>query len=492
MIQKTGESKTKSKILLALAVVVTGLFLADAAMAARPIGGEGKWGAKKGRRCIKCHKKTSEGLYRQWREGVHGQNGVNCFDCHRAEEGDPDAIEHKGAIISIIVSPKDCSKCHPVEHEQTRGTRHANAADFANSLDNFLGLEIGEEAIVDAGCNNCHGSVVKVNGDGTLDPNTWPNTGVGRVNPDGSRGSCTACHSRHRFSKAQAREPQTCGKCHIGPDNPQMEVYRESKHGILYEANKERLNMTNNRWEAGEDYIDAPTCTTCHMGEASGVQSTHDVGLRLSWNLRSPVSHKINLVRFESGYAENWPDSRSIPAEGDKVKDLRGREQVVKEVVEADTKRETMQQICTQCHGDPFVASFYKQFDAVVNLYNAKFGEPARNIMKSLYDSGILTPKPFDEKIEWIYYEIWHREGRRLRHGASMMGPDYVWSKGMYDLARKFYTEFLPEVEAVANEDLLKSLKAKYVKQSHSWLKKEMTKKEQDQINNFYKERYGE
>ncbi len=26
---------------------------------------------------------------------------------------------------------------------------------------------------------------------------TWPNTGIGRLNLDGSRGSCSACHSRH-------------------------------------------------------------------------------------------------------------------------------------------------------------------------------------------------------------------------------------------------------------------------------------------------------
>jgi len=37
---------------------------------------------------------------------------------------------------------------------------------------------------------------------GKFDPATWPNTGIGRVNPDGSAGSCSACHTRHRFSKA--------------------------------------------------------------------------------------------------------------------------------------------------------------------------------------------------------------------------------------------------------------------------------------------------
>src|SRR5215467_9382946 len=79
-------------------------------------------------------------------------------------------------------------------------------------------------------------------------------------------GSCSACHTRHRFSIAQARQPAACGKCHLGPDHPQMEVYTESKHGILWEANKERLNLDCKSWKPGIDYTAAPSCSSCHMG----------------------------------------------------------------------------------------------------------------------------------------------------------------------------------------------------------------------------------
>ncbi len=48
----------------------------------------------------------------------------------------------------------------------------------------------------------------------------WPSQGVGRVNPDGSLGSCSACHSRHGFSIEVARKPYACSKCHKGPDVP--------------------------------------------------------------------------------------------------------------------------------------------------------------------------------------------------------------------------------------------------------------------------------
>lgn len=34
---------------------------------------------------------------------------------------------------------------------------------------------------------------------------------MGRLNPDGSAGACTACHQRHAFSVAQVRRPENCG-----------------------------------------------------------------------------------------------------------------------------------------------------------------------------------------------------------------------------------------------------------------------------------------
>ncbi|MBF0562100.1 MAG: hydroxylamine oxidoreductase, partial [Alphaproteobacteria bacterium] len=65
-------------------------------------------------------------------------------------------------------------------------------------------------------CVKCHGSKVKILPSGMIDPATWPNSGIGRVNPDGSVGTCTACHQQHDFSLAQVRRPETCGRCHQG------------------------------------------------------------------------------------------------------------------------------------------------------------------------------------------------------------------------------------------------------------------------------------
>ncbi len=49
------------------------------------------------------------------------------------------------------------------------------------------------------------------------------------------------------------------------------------------------------------------------------------------------------------------------------------------------------------------------------------------------------NPASFSNKIEWTYWEFWHHEGRRARHGAAMMGPDYTWWHGFYEIAQHFY-----------------------------------------------------
>ncbi len=83
-------------------------------------------------------------------------------------------------------------------------------------------------------CLECHGSlvvpykvetkVIKGYPVTRVDYWGWPNNGAGRIDPDGSLGTCTACHPRHAFSVEQAREPWTCGQCHLGYDHPHIEI----------------------------------------------------------------------------------------------------------------------------------------------------------------------------------------------------------------------------------------------------------------------------
>ncbi|MFQ6609418.1 MAG: hydroxylamine oxidoreductase, partial [Fidelibacterota bacterium] len=60
----------------------------------------------------------------------------------------------------------------------------------------------------------------------------------------------------------------------------------------------------------------------------------------------------------------------------------------------------------------------------------------------------------FSDGIDFTWFELWHHEGRRARHAASMMAPDYTHWHGTYDLAKNFYSEFIPEIEEIIEKGL--------------------------------------
>ena len=469
-----------------------------AAEAARPGGVQGvDWGKAKGQECVDCHMTENPGLYWEWNHSQHGQNGVNCLDCHEAQEGDVDAFRHEEALISIIVTPKDCSKCHATEFEEMDGSHHAKGGQILASLDNLLGEVVGGPEAVNAGCRQCHGAVLEFETEGKNrgrpKPGTWPNTGIGRINPDGSSGSCTACHGRHRFSRAQARTPDTCGKCHVGPDHPQIEVYNESKHGIIYRAKIDEMNLDSDKWVAGVDYSAAPTCATCHMSAGPDEPKTHNVGERISWTLRPPISKKINLIKLENGDEFDVVEGKEIPKVGDEAKGSK-----VVEVLTWEDRRAKMENICYGCHATSVVVGHYAQFDGVVDLYNEKFAKPIAAAMGELKDKGYITSAPFDDKIEWTWWEIWHHEGRRARHGASMNGPDYTWWHGIYDVAKHTYFKWIPELKEVVhkkdgNEQFATALLDKYFRpiDGHSWYFEGMSKEAIDKVRSGFEARYG-
>jgi hypothetical protein len=416
-------------------------------------------------KCLVCHTQKTPGIVAQWRSSKHAREAVGCWECHSATAAEPGAFEHQGATITTVITPNACAGCHGEIVAENQRSHHAEAAKFIGSLDNVLGEVVEGRLAAVNGCWQCHGSTVAIlkNPDGSvrrnavgapmLDPATWPNTGIGRVNLDGSRGACTACHSRHAFSKAMARQPEVCGKCHLGPDHPQAEIYDESKHGIAYRTQKDQMHLDAEKWVVGLNYTAAPTCSTCHMSATPGQPLTHDVGARISWTLRPVISKKL----------ENW-----------------------------EAKRAAMKDVCGRCHAPAFVDVFYKSFDDTIDLWNTKFAQPAQNILNSLREAGKLTPTPFDEEIEWTFYRLWHHEGRRARMGASMQGPDFVQWHGFFEAAENFYTKFLPQAREAAKGDpkVLAVIQAVEDDRQHAW-RKGLSPEERKKIDEFYKERYG-
>ena len=468
---KCAESSVGRSALRDAAGLVLLLFACATAFGAKVGLDPSNWGHAEGEGCVSCHEKASPGLTRQWQVSAHKTAGVNCMDCHQADAAEPDAIEHEGQVIATIVSPKDCGRCHETEYQEQAGSVHAEAYAIIADRVPALAHNMTGAAMQAAGCDQCHGSVVKVRGDGTLDPATWPNSGIGRVNPDGSKGSCSSCHGRHAFSKAQAREPDACVRCHSGPDSPDKEIFEASKHGMIYAAEREQMNLDADTWVAGQDYTAAPTCVTCHMGAAGKIPSTHDVGMRNAWSLNTPVSRQQYLVVLEDGSKLELPAGEKPPKRGSEIAKADGSIGKVKVVAPPERRRQIMSMVCLECHSKTFTEGFMTQFDNVVELYNAKFGEPAEAIMAGLYEQGLLTPLPFDEPLEFTYWELWHDEGARARHGASMGSPNHAWWEGMYLVGRNFYSRFLPEARAVAGDQAARLVDALLADADHhGWL----------------------
>jgi hypothetical protein len=376
--------------------------------------------------CLACHGEGGEipGVYGDWNSSVHATENVTCIDCHEAQTTDPDAISHNGYTISPVVSPLDCAKCHVQQVEEFNQSLHSLGALYYEDLFkkeklNFLESQIeggyiirNDEELIHAatmrGCQSCHGT--NMTGKKAEDFDVWPNNGIGRINPDGSKGSCSACHTRHSFSIAEARHPETCGQCHMGPDHPQIEMYMESKHGNIYSAEGDSWNWSKKNWTAGVDYR-APTCAGCHMSGIPGnpdVPTTHDVSARLSWELESEVSRRT----------DNTANALGVP---------------ISDGSTWQTKQGRMKAVCNQCHSTTWVDNYYEQADVAVELHDKQYAE-AKEFVTALYEEGLLTTQAFDEPIEFKIYEMWHHEGRRARMGAFMMAPDYVQWHGFYDM----------------------------------------------------------
>lgn len=439
--------------------------------------------------CVECHRQSSPGIIDHWQGSTHARTGVGCVECHLADKADIDAFDHYGATIATIVTPRDCSRCHRTEYEEFVNSHHARAGNILASLDNFLAetvegsrapfdphsptpgmtvTKVNGMASANIGCQQCHGSKVALEAvDGSLitvdqlkpdaqgkpqdttwltqvkrdrenrpvlHSSSWPNTGIGRLNLDGSLGSCSACHSRHDFSPRRARQPENCAKCHLGPDHPQKEVYEESKHGVAFRDLKDHMNLDAREWVLGKDYTQAPTCASCHMSGhlRNNGKVTHDPGERISWTNRPPVS--LLMDTDASGEVIKEPD-------------MAKRTPLIHDSWQA--KRARMTQVCMHCHTQPYVSAFYQQYDDFVVNYNEKFAKPGQKLMAALSEEKLLTATSFDEEIEWTWFYLWHHEGRRARHGASMMAPDYAHWHGMYEVAERFYQELIPQAREI-------------------------------------------
>ena len=253
--------------------------------------------------CISCHQERTPGLFQSWVESKHAKNGVNCITCHTDHQA---ASEQKA-----LVFPQKCGECHKKQLEEFQKSRHSIGFDRMRIQGEYLAIP---QEIRSAFCERCH-SVQK---------------------------RCNSCHTSHKFSLKEARDPDSCGSCHLGPDHPHKEMYETSLHGIIY-----KLTQNPDR---------SPRCATCHMPNG-----THNSSFGIA---RGPAGTKPEVV-----------DLNQIP--------------ISKE--EENKRREEMLSVCTHCHSRRFAQEQLENADQVKEA-GFELQDLGKGAIQEIAQEGLLYP----------------------------------------------------------------------------------------------------
>jgi len=442
--------------------------------------------------CLDCHRSVNPGIVADWERSQHAQItlreamakqpqarrvslaqapkgltdvAIGCAECHTINpRKHRDTFEHEGYKVHVVATPQDCATCHPTEAKQysqnlmshaygnlNKNPVYRNLMELTNSVPTSENMKVTykkPDAQIDAeSCNYCHGTVVEVKGAKAKDTDFgtmqlpilagWPNQGVGRINPDGSMGSCTSCHARHQFSIQMARKPYTCAECHKGPDVPAYAVYEVSKHGSIFSSLKEAWNMQNVPWQVGKDFT-APTCATCHASlivtEDGTVvaERTHQMNDRLPWRIFGliyahphPQSPDTTMIKNKAGLP--------LPTE------LTG-EPAIKYLItaqEQEKRRKAMEKVCLSCHHEGWVDQQWTRFENTIRTTNASTLAATRIIL-DVWDKGLAKgladhDSIFNEAIEKKWVEHWLFYANSTRFSSAMAGADYgVFANGRW------------------------------------------------------------
>ena len=349
-------------------------------------------------KCAECHRRETSAVLHEFEMSVHAARDVNCLDCHRPLAGQ-ESMPHRGFEIARHLTAANCRQCHATEYRQYERSRHAAPAWAAVSgPKDFTPEQIAfAEQFHQGAVKRDANALAEIEGPAAINRGCYQCHDIGRPNPDGSIGTCTACHARHAASVELARTPETCGQCHMGPDHSQIEIYDESKHGVMFAAQEHLLKLDADPRTLTTHDMFVPTCATCHMSGINGLKVTHDPSERLSWYLANAVSEKRpNYLRAQAN----------------------------------------MKQVCAQCHTQTLVDRVYAQAEDVVANTNAKV-LAAKAIVDGLHKEGVVSGPPFSNPIDFTYFDLWHYDGRTSKHGAFMGGADFVQWHGNYGLLQK-------------------------------------------------------
>lgn len=328
--------------------------------------------------CVECHEESSPGIVEQWKMSNHARpkknpevaeeteeiekligkdlnnwkpgtkNGVYCSYCH--------GNDHKNLFMPT--ADNACGICHPKQAQEFARGRDYGKPNHPQSWEGGLSTpwyvenyRRGEKFSM-IGCDQCHQSM----------------------------SSCDDCHGRHRFSAAEARRPEVCSGCHMGPDHPDWESYIHSKWGIMYETSGDKWNWEKKLSEVipGKDYP-APTCQYCHMYVGNG---TWEMNVETKGIWRMGVIPPKE-VEFKSGI-KDFPYGIKIPPMDKKLEIYSP---------ESTARRRYWVELCAKCHSSRFSSMWLDSLDQYM-FESWKRIDEAQLIMEELFAKDLVQPSP--------------------------------------------------------------------------------------------------
>ncbi len=370
--------------------------------------------------CIACHERrgVTHGWIAGWKASRHAQKGVGCEECHISLAAEPvvkEAIEQEylstdgsnceDRRVRREVIAGVCGKCHSKQYDEFTMSRHS--ISWKRVLDCGQDMRLSDE-IRSARCEQCHNIQFK----------------------------CDACHTRHSFNTFEAKKPETCRTCHMGPDHPHYDIFISSRHGTLYSASQNNESVESQ----SKQFIQSPLCITCHMPHG-----THDVSFGLAYG---PV-----------GVSRSYIDRNGVVLDEFRLAERRG----------------AMLSTCAMCHSKVFAEniltradSIHKDIDTIVN--------EAKEIITGLEKDGLIS-LPVNMKIidQYPYHAIVLGDQRqyngKLRiyylfadliknaliswKGAYHFNPNYTYLYGSAELQKDF-DEIRAEASRLREEAELK------------------------------------
>ncbi len=371
--------------------------------------------------CVDCHSRTSPGIVADWKASKHAGNDVSCADCHGSAH-----TNASDAAKAEIPTPATCGQCHAERVEQFSKGKHAAAWAAMKAMPTAhwqpMAMMEGQK-----GCGGCH--KIGLKSEEEIRELAATSGGFGAA-------SCDACHTRHTFSVAEARQPEACQTCHMGFDHPQWEMYSSSKHGVRHALKRAGVLPAD---------AAAPTCQTCHMGDGN-----HEV--RTAWGFLA--------VRLPMPDDPQWAADRATILQGLGVLDPAGQPTGRLPVVQAadlarlteeawQKERTKMLTTCGSCHSQDFAKQQLKQGDEMIRQADHLMAEAVR-IVADLYKDGVIAkpasyaaPFPdlltFHDATSTVEQKLWvmfleHR--MRAFQGTFHASPDYALWYGWSEMQR--------------------------------------------------------